>query len=120
VFFSQNGKYAGYIYGLPQDQYRPRLGVMDVATGKKMGDFEFPLGADAPRFSPDERAIQFLLTRNGARNVWAQPLGGGDLSRVTAFTSGDATNFTWSPDGRDLFISRGITNRDVVLITNFH
>jgi Tol biopolymer transport system component len=119
VFFSSDGKYAAYLHGSPQEQFRTKCGIIDVAAKKVVGDFDVPLGADSPQFSPDGKSIQFLLTRNGARNVWAQPIQGGNLKQVTMFPSGDAGSFRWSPDGKQLYMSRGISKRDVVLITHF-
>ena len=59
------------------------------------------------------------MTRDGARNVWEQPIDSSEMRPVTHFASGDAATFTWSADGKHLYISRGDAKSDVVLITNF-
>jgi len=120
VFFSHDGKYAADVHGSVADLFRPACAVFDLATGKVIKDFEIPLGGDSPRFSPDGKSIQFLLTRNGARNVWEQPIDGSPMRPVTDFASGDSSGFSWSADGKQLYMARGVTKTDVVLITKFH
>lgn len=63
-------------------------------------------------------AVQFVLTRNGAGNVWEQPLSGGSPRQVTDFTSGVIFDFSWSRDGGQLLLARGNVTSDVVLISN--
>jgi len=119
IFFSRDGKYAGYLHGSPEQQFRTDIGIMDRQSGKTLHDFPMPLGADGIRFSPDGKSIEFLLTRNGARNVWAQPVEGGELKQVSNFASGDSFTYAWTPDGKQLYMTHGITKSDVVLITGF-
>jgi hypothetical protein len=37
---------------------------------------------------------------------------------LTIFTSGRVFDFCWSPDGKDLFLAKGETTSDVILISN--
>ena len=120
IFYSSDGKYMAELYGGAESNYRVHCRVNTAADNKTVTDFEFPLGGDAPRFSPDGKSIQFLLARDGTKNVWAQPLDGKPLYRVTDFPSGDAFGFDWSPDGKTMVMSRGAQRSDVVLMTNFH
>jgi Tol biopolymer transport system component/predicted Ser/Thr protein kinase len=87
------------------------------------GDLRFigllPGGAESLRWSPDGKGIQYLLTRNGATNVWEQPLAGGDPHPVTKFASGLIFSFAWSRDGKQLLLSKGSDSNDVILISNF-
>jgi Tol biopolymer transport system component len=68
---------------------------------------------------PSGKAIQYLLTRNGATNIWEQPLSGGDPRQVTNFPSGRIFDFAWSPEGRQLLLTKGNQSSDVILIRNF-
>jgi Tol biopolymer transport system component len=63
--------------------------------------------------------VQYLLTRNGATNVWEQALSGGEPRQVTRFTSGLMFDFAWSPDGKKLFLAKGNQSADVILVSNF-
>ena len=120
IFFSHDQKLLGYVYGTAEDQYRPHMAVVDAATKKVIRTFDYPFNAGGIAFAPDGHSIQMQLVRNGAANVWAQPLDGGPLRQVTNFPSGETNGaFVWSSDGKELFMSRGITKRDVVMITKF-
>lgn len=81
--------------------------------------FQLPTGASTLTWSPDGKALQYLMTRNGAGNVWEQPLSGGDPHQFTHFTSGLLFDFSWSRDGKQLLLSKGDRASDVVLITSF-
>ena len=120
VFFSNDGKYVGCLYAGSQHNFRTMSRILTYPEKKQVGkDYEVPLGADSPRFSPDGKSIQFLLARDGVKNVWAQPVDGRPMYKVTDFPYGDSFGFDWSPDGRNLYISRGAQKSDVVLISNF-
>jgi len=82
--------------------------------------FARPSGAATFRWSPDQKGLQFTLTRKGATNIWEQPLMGGPPRQVTNFASGRIFEFAWSRDGKQLFLAKGDVTSDVVLISNFH
>ena len=60
-----------------------------------------------------------MFLRNGASNIWEQPLSGGPPRQITNFTSDRINAFAWSRDGKQLFMIRGNTTADVILISNF-
>ena len=64
--------------------------------------------------------MEYFLTRNGATNIWEQPLSGEKAHPITNFTSGRIFNFAWSKDGKDLLLVRGEITNDVVVMSNFH
>ncbi len=78
-----------------------------------------PIGASKLRWSPDQKSVQYLLTRRGATNVWEQPLAGGPPRQVTDFTSGHIFDFVWSRDGKQLLLAKGEETSDVLLVSNF-
>ncbi len=51
-------------------------------------------------------------------NLWKQPLSGGPPQQITHFKE-LIFAYDWSPDGKQLAITRGSKPSDVVLISNF-
>jgi eukaryotic-like serine/threonine-protein kinase len=96
-----------------------KIGVVPASGGELRFIGLLPSGGGNLRWSPNGKAVQYLLTRNGATNVWEQPLAGGDPHPVTKFPSGLIFNFAWSRDGKQLLLSKGSDNSDVILISNF-
>jgi serine/threonine protein kinase/WD40 repeat protein len=96
-----------------------KLAVIPAAGGAPVNVFVRPIGANKLRWSPDQKSIQYLLTRRGASNVWEQPLAGGPPRQVTDFTSGHIFDFAWSRDGKQLLLSKGEETSDVLLVSNF-
>ncbi len=68
------------------------------------------------RWTPDGRAFAYIKTRDGVSNVVVQSLEGGEPVPLTDFKDGRLFSFAFSPDGKQLALSRGKTDRDVVLI----
>jgi hypothetical protein len=62
--------------------------------------------------------LQYLLTQNGATNLWEHPLAGGKPKQLTHFTAGQIFGFNWSSDHMWLLLTRGSTNIDAVLLSN--
>ena len=70
------------------------------------------------QWMPDGRAINYIALNNGVSNIWRQPLDGSPPFQITKFDTGRIFNFAYSPDGKQLALSRGSLNSDVVLIKN--
>lgn len=68
--------------------------------------------------SRNERLV-FTRTSNGVSSVWTQPFDGGPPKQITDFEDQRIFNFAWSRDGKQLALSRGTVNSDVVLISGF-
>jgi Tol biopolymer transport system component len=71
------------------------------------------------RWTPDGRAVAFIRTSGGVSNLWGQPIDGGPPRQLTVFKEQRILNFAWSRDGKQLALSRGMVNSDVVLISGF-
>ena len=52
-------------------------------------------------------------------NIWLQPIAGGEPRKLTRFADQIVIDFDRSADGKTLIISRGVLNRDAVLIRHF-
>jgi Tol biopolymer transport system component len=70
-------------------------------------------------WTPDGKAIVFIKGENGVFNLWQQPLAGDAPQPLTNFSSGAIWNFTYSQDRKRIFLSRGPSFVDIVLIKNF-
>jgi Tol biopolymer transport system component len=70
-------------------------------------------------WSPDSKSFDYVLTRDGVGNLWEQPLHGGPAHQITHFKANLILDFAWSQDGKQLALSRGNRNSNVVLISNF-
>jgi len=97
-----------------------QLEVFALDSGKELYRFARPPSVFAIRWAPDSQGVDITLTRGGVGNIWEQPLSGGPLKQITHFTSEEISDFEWSPDGKQLLLSRGHVNRNVLLISNFH
>jgi Tol biopolymer transport system component len=118
---SPDGKWIACSYQEPGQGPVParKLSVISVDGGAPTHVFTRPAKADHVRWSPDQKGLQFLWTRDGATNVWEQPLNGDKPHPITNFTSGRIFGFAWSRDGKQLYIAKGENVSDVVLISNF-
>ncbi|HMY76850.1 MAG TPA: hypothetical protein PLQ88_33835, partial [Blastocatellia bacterium] len=68
------------------------------------------------RWSPDGRALTYIVKRQGISNLWSKPIDGGEPKQLTNFTSDQIYRFAWSRDGKFLACERGMTINDVVMI----
>jgi Tol biopolymer transport system component/predicted Ser/Thr protein kinase len=116
---SPDGQWIAYSYQEGSPVHLPKLAVIPAAGGAPLNVFGQPSGAVGLRWSPNQKGLQYLLTKNGATNVWEQPLAGGTPRQITNFTSGRIFDFSWTRDGKQLLLAKGETTSDVVLISNF-
>ncbi len=93
--------------------------VAPAAGGTPLHTFDIPFGMQSPKFTPDGKAIAYIITRNHAANIWEQPLAGGEPVQLTKFTSGEMFAFAWARDGKQLAFSRGQHKTDVVMMSGF-
>ena len=115
----------GRFLAFPYDVYVPtpaiKLAVISINGGRIEKTFAAPPGVYREaclRWSPDGKALQYLLTLGDVTNIWEQPLAGGSPKQITNFISGSIFDFNWSSDGKHLLLSRGEVSSDVVLLSN--
>ena len=68
---------------------------------------------------PDSKALIYSKTENGVMNLWRQPLDSSSPEQITHFTEGEIWAFAYSRDGKYLAYTRGRTDSDAVVISNF-
>jgi eukaryotic-like serine/threonine-protein kinase len=115
---SPDGNWIAYLY----EEARPaqeQIAIIPASGGTPVHLFPLPEDTNAFRWSPDGKGVQFVITRNGAANVWEQPVAGGPRRQITNFTSGSIFDFDWSRDGKLLYMAKGEKTSDVILISNF-
>ena len=66
-------------------------------------------------FTPDGKAVVYLVREKGVENLWLQPLDGGAYKQLTHFTKDQIFRFVFSPDGTKLALERGAQESDAVL-----
>jgi Tol biopolymer transport system component len=72
-----------------------------------------------PRFRSDGSAVYYVDAPTGVSNIWSFPLDGGQPKQVTNFQSEQIFAFAYSPDGKQIAVTRGSQTNDVVLLRDF-
>jgi TolB protein len=67
-------------------------------------------------WSPDGRALTYLVNRDFVPNLWIQPLDG-EAKQLTNFTSHGISSYAWSRDGKQIAVARTSFKSDIVLIS---
>lgn len=69
---------------------------------------------------PDATSFAYIVRKDGVSNLWSQPLEpSGTPKQLTNFTGEDLRSFAFSPDGKQIAVTRAAETSDVVLITGF-
>ncbi len=99
-----------------------KLSIAPVDGGQPTKTFaaELNIQDSYVRWTPNGRAIVYLLTRGGVSNLWAQPVDGSAPKQLTNFTNDLIFAFDFSRDGKEIALSRGTRTSDVILISNFN
>jgi Tol biopolymer transport system component len=93
--------------------------VAPAGGGAALHELPVPYGMQSLRFTPDGKALTYMISRNRATNIWLQPLAGGAPKQITNFPNGDMFGYAWSRDGKHLAFSRGERKTDVVMMSGF-
>jgi eukaryotic-like serine/threonine-protein kinase len=115
---SPDGKQIACIHFPGKD---PRISSSLLAVMQADGSGGFTIFQRTPSagttlsWSPDGKAIDFVMSAHGVRNIWRQPLNGGPPAQITHFDRDDLIHFSWSREGR-LLCTRGVTTRSAIII----
>jgi Tol biopolymer transport system component len=104
---------------LEGDRVRSILAVGPSEGGEPTVTIPDPPAASFYAWAPTGDAIDFEKETAGTGNLWRLPLAGGTPRQLTHFTSLRIFAFAWSPDGKQLVLTRGEATQDVVLISDF-
>ena len=119
IKLSPDGTQVAFLYQEGSPVPVTRLGVVPAEGGPLRFTIPVPIGFAGMDWAPSGKALQYLLTRKGATNLWEQPLSGGEPRQLTNFPSGRIFDFTWTRDGKQLLLAKGNQSSDVILIRNF-
>jgi serine/threonine protein kinase/dipeptidyl aminopeptidase/acylaminoacyl peptidase len=115
---SPDGKQIACVH-FPRKDPRNSSALLAVMKADGTGGFTIlqrtPSAGTTLSWSPDGKAIDFVMSANGVGNIWRQPLNGGPPAPITHFDRDDLIHFSWSREGR-LLCTRGFTARSAVLI----
>ena len=116
---SPDGKWVACLYqetlNAPQ-----RVAILPVTGGAPKQLLDIPAALTTSlRWHPDGNSLTYLTRKDGAMNLWRQPLAGGTAEPITDFKTDRIFTYAWSRDGRTLACARGTINRDVIMISDF-
>jgi Tol biopolymer transport system component/DNA-binding winged helix-turn-helix (wHTH) protein len=113
---SPDGKWIACIYQ-GEKGYVNRVALLPFAGGEPRVIEEMPFPEfDVLCWSPDSRALTYIVTRDGVSNIWSQLIDGGPPRQLTNFTTDQIFRYAWSRDGKHLACERGQVINDIVLI----
>jgi len=97
-----------------------KIAIVPIAGGPpvKMFDIAGNFGRTI-HWTADGRDLTYVDIKGGVSNIWLQSLTGGAPEQLTDFKDQRIFGFAWSRDGKQLALSRGVLNSDVVLIKDF-
>ena len=116
--FSPDGRFIACFYRADVDTFS-KLAVIPSDGGEPVKVFDkspTTMIESGIQWTPDGRALTFIVNRDGVSNIWLQPLDGSPAKQLTNFTSETIFRFAWSPDGKMFVAERGTKIGDIVLI----
>ncbi|MDQ6653892.1 MAG: serine/threonine-protein kinase [Acidobacteriota bacterium] len=117
---SPDGKLIACFYREDQPNSVNKIALLPVEGGEPIKVFDASTSIGGPiRWTPDGRALTYILTSGGISNIWSQAISGGSAKQLTNFKTDQIFWFDWSRDGKQLAVSRGTVTSDVVLMSNF-
>ena len=114
---SPDGKWIACLYKDKVSSPTLTMAIVPFDGGKPKKVFDPPAnGVSVVRWTKDGRALSFSANRDGAHEVWIQPVDGGAARPLTQFKTAQIQSFDWSPDGHKLVCVRNVVRCRVVLI----
>ncbi len=117
---SPDGKLVAFIQLLKNANGSPGRIVLLPADGGPNPQPRFidpdPRLVAEPQFTPDSKALVYIIHEKGSQNLWLQPLDGSSGRQITQFQGDDIQFFLYSPDGKSLGVMRTHSESDVVLL----
>lgn len=94
--------------------------VLPISGGQPLKTFDLPNPRwQMIRWTSDSRALIYVDKRNGAQNLWKQPLNAKLPVQITDFTEDQILHHDSFIDGSEIILSRGGRRRDIAIIKNY-
>ncbi|HEY1343254.1 MAG TPA: winged helix-turn-helix domain-containing protein [Bryobacteraceae bacterium] len=115
---SPDGRWVAFYFWDERDDVSRQVVVapIDGSDPKPVLNLEDETAVKRIRWSPDGQALYCLLHKQGATEVWRQPVGGGAAVRLTDFRDDRTSSFDVAPDGGRLVCARVEGWSDVLLL----
>jgi len=101
-------------------QRAPDLALISSEGGRIQRTLPLPATvhkAAGIKWTPDGRSVTYVTFRQGTAEIWGHPVSGGTPNVILRFPRELIHSFQWAPDGHDLYVSRGPSVYDVVLMS---
>jgi Tol biopolymer transport system component/DNA-binding winged helix-turn-helix (wHTH) protein len=96
-----------------------KIAILPFAGGEPLQVLNIPKPFNQIlRWTPDSKALFYVVEKNGATNIWKQSLDGSPPEQVTQFTDDEMYSYDRFGAGDSFLLARGRTMRDIVLIRN--
>lgn len=100
-----------------------QIAILDATTGAVQKAFPVSSTFEPRRMGwkwmPDSRSLIYVDQQANVSNLWQQSLEGGAPKQITRFQTDLIYQFAFSPDGREIVLSRGQSATDIVQMKNF-
>ena len=117
---SPDGRYIASYLQNEQTNSLIKIALFRFDGGNPLRVFDIETSAERlVRWSVEGNALTYVRTRNGVSTLLSQPISGGPPQVVANFERDRIFSFEWSPDGKQLAVSRGVVQYDVVQISKF-
>lgn len=94
-----------------------QIGVLPTDGSSAPKLFDLPLRRPIVHWSVDAAALDYAAGAFNSSSLWRQLLAGGEPQKLLDVPD-RVFGFSWSPDGKNLAVSRGKLRGDAILITN--
>ncbi len=120
ISVSPDGKWLTANYRDDEPNSPDKVAIFPFEGGQPVKTFEnIPTREQRISWTVDSRTLIYIDTRGGVSNLWTQALDGGEPKQITDFKADRIFSYDYSRDGKQLALSRGSINNDVVMISNF-
>lgn len=119
---SPDGRWLACFYSnsdQPHDRKPENLAILPAEGGEPVWKYPLPLGAEVIpglAWNAESTGVHYVQNRSGASGIWFQPMRGGEAVRVVDFPGERIMHFAWSPDWKQVVVSRAVVGQDVVLL----